>query len=89
MRASQAPGCEPLRSYAPVIIMFDYKVPFNKKVTLKFVGKKGRTSLYVNGKLIQSVKTQMVCPLKTLGAEKTPESFQGILHKAVIKKEKE
>ena len=88
VRASQAPGYEPLRSFSPDIIMFDYKVPFNKKVKLTFVGKKGKTSLYVDGKLIQTVKTQMVCPLKTLGTEKTPESFQGILHKAVIKIEK-
>ena len=87
VRAQQAPGYEPLLSFAPLVIVFNYKVPFNKKVRLTFVGKKDQTSLYVDGKLIETVKKQMVCPLKTLGTDKTPESFQGILYKAVIKNE--
>ncbi|MEN8127240.1 MAG: glycoside hydrolase family 20 protein [Planctomycetota bacterium] len=83
VRAVQAPGFDPLTSHRPDVLMFDYQVPFNQKVTLTFVGKKKKTSLYVDGKLIGSHNIQIVCPLDYLG-DKHNRSFQGILHKAQI-----
>ncbi|MHC5118933.1 MAG: hypothetical protein ACYSOH_02810, partial [Planctomycetota bacterium] len=80
---AQASGFDPLTSYRPDVLMFDYQVPFNKKVTLTFVGGKEKTSLYVDGKFIGSHNIQMVCPLETLG-DKHNRSFQGILHEARI-----
>ena len=84
IRAHQAPLFEPIQSNRPDILVFNYQVPFNQKVTLTFVGEERQTSLYVNGKLIQTIRKQMVCPVEFLGAKASPESFQGILHKAVI-----
>ncbi len=83
VRAHQAPGYEPLQSHRPDVLVFNYQVPFNKKVTLTFVGERRKTSLFVDGKFIQSFNKQMVCPLGCLGSQR-PESFQGILHKAEI-----
>jgi hexosaminidase len=84
VRAKQGPGLSPLTSTKPDVLVFDYQVPFNKKVTLKFVGERRSTSLYVDGKLVGRKRIQMVCPLANLGAKTLPESFQGILHKAKI-----
>jgi hypothetical protein len=84
VRAKNAPGVDPLTSSRPDVLVFNYQVPFNKKVTLKFVGQKRSTSLYVDGKLIETKRTQMVCPLATLGTQAKTESFQGILHAAKI-----
>ncbi|MDH4202215.1 MAG: family 20 glycosylhydrolase [Phycisphaerae bacterium] len=83
VRAVQAPGFDPLTSFRPDGLVFDYTVPFDKKVTLTFVGEERKTSLYVDGKLIGSHNIQMVCPLETLG-DKHKRSFQGILHEAQI-----
>ncbi|MCK5834490.1 MAG: hypothetical protein KAG98_01995, partial [Lentisphaeria bacterium] len=84
VRAHQAPGSEPIYSNSPDLLIFDYKVPYNKKVTLKFVGERRSTSLYVDGKLIGTKNKQTVCPLSNLGSTAMPESFQGILHHAKI-----
>jgi hexosaminidase len=84
VRAKNAPGVDPLTSSRPDVLVFNYQVPFNKKVTLKFVGERRSTSLYVDGKLIETKRIQMVCPLATLGTKSKTESFQGILHKAKI-----
>ena len=78
VRAKQAPGPDPLHSYNPDVIVFDYQVPLKKKVRLTFVGERKRTSLYADGKLVGSSRIQMVCPLDRLGAAR-PESFQGRL----------
>ncbi|KGK00112.1 beta-N-acetylhexosaminidase [Thalassotalea sp. ND16A] len=83
VRAHQAPGYEPLQSYRPEVLVFDYLVPMNQKVTIKLVGEQEKTSLYVDGQFVQAIAKQMVLPLRTLGSLR-PESFQGVLHKAVI-----
>ncbi|MHC5146077.1 MAG: family 20 glycosylhydrolase [Planctomycetota bacterium] len=79
VRAVQAPGFTPLTSFRPDVLIFDYQVPIGEKVDLTFVGEKGKTSLFTNGKLIQSKDIQMVCPLEFLGSPHN-KSFQGILH---------
>ena len=84
VRAHQAPLFEPIQSNRPDVLVFNYQVPLNKKVNLTFVGEERQTSLYVDGKLVETIRTQMVCPLEYLGAKASPESFQGILHKAAI-----
>ncbi len=83
VRAHQAPRYEPIMSNRPDILVFDYQVPMNKKVKITFVGERRKTSLYVDGKFIQSFNKQTVCPVEYLGA-KEPDTFQGILHKAAI-----
>lgn len=85
VRAKQAPNFTPLLSHRPDVLVFDYQVPYNQKVTLTFVGERRKTSLYVDGKLIGSHNIQMVCPLESLGDKHTNRSFQGILHKAEIR----
>ncbi|SHK09132.1 hexosaminidase [Rubritalea squalenifaciens DSM 18772] len=84
VRANQAPGFDPLTSYNPDVIVFPYEVPLNQKVTLTFVGEQKKTSLYVDGKLVSSVNTQMVCPLGQIGADQLPRGFHGTLHKVNI-----
>ena len=84
VRANQAYGHEPITSNSPDILIFDYQVPLHKKVTLTFVGEKKRTSLYVDGKLIQSFNKQMVCPLTRI-ADKLPRGMHATLHEFTIK----
>jgi len=84
VRANQAYGHDPLTAYNPDVLVFDYQVPVGKKVTLTFVGEKRRTSLYVDGKLIQSIGKQMVCPLTRIG-DKLPRSPHATLHSMSIK----
>ncbi len=84
VRANQAYGHEPITSNTPDILIFNYQVPLNKKVTLTFVGEKRRTSLYVDGKLIQSFGKQMVCPLTRIG-DKLPRGPHATLHQFNIK----
>jgi hexosaminidase len=83
VRAVQAPGFDPLTSFRPEVLVFDYPMPFNEKTTLTFVGEKEKTSLYVDGNFIGSYNIQMVCPLEYLG-DTHNRSFQGILHEAKI-----
>lgn len=83
VRAMQAPGFDPLTSYRPDVLVFDYQVPLNKKVILTFVGEKEKTSLYADGKLIGSYDIQMVCPLEYVG-DIHNRSFQGMLHEVEI-----
>ncbi|GAA5494875.1 hypothetical protein Rhal01_01040 [Rubritalea halochordaticola] len=80
VRANQAPGFDALGSYRPDVIVFPYEVPLHQKVTLTFVGEHRKTSLYVDGKLVSSVNTQMVCPLGQIGADQLPRGFHGTLH---------
>ena len=84
VRANQAPGWEPLQSYRPDVLFFDYQMPVGKKVKLTFVGEERRTSLYADGELVGSVNKQMVCPLTRLG-HPLPKGFHGTIHKASIK----
>jgi len=84
VRANQAYGHEPLTSNRPDVLLFDYQVPVGKKVTLTFVGERKRTSLYVDGKLIQRIGKQMVCPLTRLGDD-LPRGVHATLHKFTIK----
>ncbi|MGB0991040.1 MAG: beta-N-acetylhexosaminidase [Akkermansiaceae bacterium] len=84
VRANQAYGHEPITSNNPDILIFDYQVPVGKKVTLTLVGERRRTSLYVDGKLIQSIGKQMVCPLTRIGDE-LPRGPHATLHSLNIK----
>jgi len=84
VRANQAPGWEPIMSYNPDALFFDYQLPVGKKTKLTFVGEEKRTSLYVDGKLVKTVNKQMICPLTRLG-HPLPQGFHGTIHKATIK----
>jgi len=83
VRANQAFGYDPSQAYNPDHLVFNYQVPVGKQVTLTFVGEERKTSLYVDGKLIQTIGKQMVCPLTRLG-DPMPKSFHGTIHKATI-----
>ena len=83
VRANQAYGFDPLTSYNPDVLLFDYQVPVGEKVEITLVGERRKTSLYVNGKLIQSIGKQMVCPLTRLG-DVLPRGMHGTLHSASI-----
>ena len=83
VRANQAPGPRPIDAYNTDIVVFDYQVPRNKKVTLTFVGQMKRTDLYVDGKLVGTSNKQMVCPIERIG-DTYPNGMHGILHNAVI-----
>ncbi len=83
VRAKQAPGPDPLHSFNPDVIVFDYQVPLKKKVRLTFIGERKKTSLYADGRLVGTRRIQMVCPLERLGASR-PESFQGRLLEGAI-----
>jgi hexosaminidase len=85
VRANQAPGCDPLAAHTPYVLVFDYQVPLNRKVTLTFVGEQNKTRLYADGKLVGSVRKQMICPLGRIGAQKRPVGFHGTLHAVEIK----
>lgn len=85
VRANQAPGYDPITSYNPDILVFDYQVPLDQKVKLTFVGEERQTSLYANGKLIATIRKQMVCPLGSIGAQALPHGFHGTLHHAQIR----
>lgn len=84
VRANQAYGHEPITSNKPDILIFDYQVPLDKPVMLTWVGERRRTSLYVDGKLIQSIGKQMVCPLTRIG-DKLPRGPHATLHQFSIK----
>ena len=86
VRANQAYGHEPITSNVPDILVFDYQVPLGKEVTLTFVGEQRRTSLYVDGKFIQSIAKQMVCPLTRVG-DKLPRGPHATLHELRIQSE--
>jgi len=88
VRANQTEGDTPLNSHRPQVIVFDYKLPLNKKVTVKIVGDRKQTSLFVDGKLIGTEKLQMLCPLEYLGSEKE-EPFQGDIYNALVVQNKE
>ena len=83
VRANQAPGFDPITSHNPDILVFDYQVPVGKEVKITFVGERRKTSLYVNGKFIQSINKQMVCPLTRIG-DKLPRGIHATIHKASI-----
>lgn len=84
VRANQAYGHEPITANTPDVLVFDYQVPLNQKVTLTFVGEQKRTSLYADGKLVQSIGKQMVCPLTRIG-DKLPRGPHATLHTFEIK----
>ncbi len=58
--------------------VFDYQLPVNKWGNITIVGEKGKTTLYVNGKFVESFSRQMLCPLDGIGNKKG-ESFIGEL----------
>jgi len=84
VRANQASGYDAITSYRPDILIFNYQVPLHKKVTLTFVGEEKSTTLYVDGKRIQTIKKQMVCPLTRIG-DKLPRGAHATYHKFTIK----
>ncbi|WP_296635647.1 glycoside hydrolase family 20 protein [Polaribacter sp.] len=86
VRANQTPHDSPITSHGPQVIVFDYKVPLNKKVKIKLIGEKGKTSMYVDGKLIGSEKLQMLCPLESLGSTlPETEAFHGTIKNICVK----
>ena len=85
VRANQAPGFDPITSYRPDILVWDYKLPLNQKTKITMVGERRKTSLYVDGKLIGSKNIQTVCPLGNVGDADLPRGFHGVIHEASIK----
>ena len=73
----------PLNSFAPDILVFNYQLPVGKSVKVKLVGEKKKTSLYINGKLIESYNIQSVCPLVNAGSNKE-NVFNGTISKIEI-----
>jgi len=84
VRANQAYGHDPITSNRPDVLIFNYQIPLHKKVKLRLVGERRRTSLYVNGKLVQTIAKQMVCPLTRLG-DKLPRGPHATYHSFSIK----
>ncbi|MEO8415601.1 MAG: family 20 glycosylhydrolase [Ginsengibacter sp.] len=58
--------------------VFDYQLPVNEWENITIVGEEGKTTLYVNGKFVESFSRQMLCPLDAIGNKKG-ESFIGEL----------
>lgn len=85
VRANQAPGFDPITSYRPDVLVWDYQLPLNQQTTITLVGERRKTSLYVGGELIGSKNIQTVCPLGNVGDAELPRGFHGIIHKASIK----
>jgi hexosaminidase len=83
VRANQTAGKTPLTSFKPQIIVFDYQIPMNKKAKIKLVGEKGKTSLYVDGQLVDSENIQMLCPVDYIGVPKG-KTFSGIIKNITI-----
>ena len=73
----------PLNSFSPDILVFNYELPVGKSVKVKLVGERKKTSLYVNGKLIESYNIQSVCPLVNVGSDKE-NVFNGTINKIEI-----
>ncbi|MGQ7869217.1 family 20 glycosylhydrolase [Sunxiuqinia sp. sy24] len=84
VRANSGQAPTPESHVLANIEVFNYQVPLNQKVKLTFVGYQNKTELYVDGKLVDSIKKQMVCPLTNLGGDEYTPSFHGILHEAAI-----
>lgn len=84
VRANQTEGLTPLTSHRPDVIVFDYQLPINQPVEIRILGDREKTSLYVNGKLIETKPLQMLCPLAFVGSDKEPV-FNGIVEDVTIK----
>lgn len=80
VRANQTKGKNALTSHRPQVIVFDYQIPKDKDVTIKILGEKGKTSMFVNGEFIGSKNLQMLCPLEYIGSEED-NVFQGRIKK--------
>ena len=80
VRANMDMGETPLNSRKPDVLVFDYALPVNKTVTIRIIGDKKKTSLYVNGKPAGSYDIQTVCPLKRIGSVKE-DNFNGSIKK--------
>jgi len=63
--------------------IYGEQLPLNQWVTLKVVGERGHTSLYVNGQLVGQHNDQMVCPLAVLGS-RTGNSFVGKIRNITV-----
>ncbi len=84
VRAGRSAAAMPMTSLTHNVIDFGYQVPIGKRVKLTFVGYKGYTELYADGKLVKRVNLQAVCPLKSVGDAKWGTTFHGAIHNAVI-----
>lgn len=58
--------------------IFDYQLPVSEWKSITIVGEKGKTTLFANGKFVESFSRQMLCPLDAIGNKKG-ESFIGEL----------
>ena len=84
VRANKDAGETPIKSLRPYIMVFDCKLPVNKTVEIKIVGKRKRTTVYVDGKQVGSYGKQSLCPLKNYGSE-NGNSFNGVINSIEIK----
>lgn len=84
VRSSRSASAMPMTSLTHVVVDFDYKVPVGKRVKLTFIGYKGYTEFYVDGKLHKRVNLQSVCPLRSVGDAQFGNTFHGAIHSATI-----
>jgi hypothetical protein len=85
VRACGIPGEDPSKSRIAkdVSRVYSEPLPLNEWVTVAIVGLKGRTQVYVNGKLSGEEGKQMICPLATLGS-RTGHSLAGTVRDLTV-----
>ncbi len=83
VRANMDIGDTPIKSHKPDYLVFNYQLPEGETVIAKLVGEKKKTSLYVDGELIESYNIQSVCPIKNIGSDKE-SVFNGVIEKMEI-----
>ncbi|QZT38019.1 family 20 glycosylhydrolase [Halosquirtibacter xylanolyticus] len=70
VRANQNYFHHPLDSHRPDILVYDYQLKPEEWQTIKLIGEKNKTTLFVNGKEIGSYPIQTVCPIHMLGSDR-------------------
>jgi hexosaminidase len=85
VRAAGMPGEDPSKSRMArdVSRVYSEPLPLNEWVSVAIVGLKGRTQVYVNGKLTGDEGKQMLCPLATLGS-RTGHSLNGSIKDLIV-----
>jgi len=86
VRANQTAGPIPLESHKPDILIFNYQLPLDKTVHITLMGEKNKTSLYIEGSLIDTQNTQMICPVEYLGSA-IENVFPGIISQVHIQEQ--
>jgi hexosaminidase len=84
VRAAGNPGEDPSKSHIQDLNrVYSEPLPLNQWVAVAVVGLKGRTQVYLDGKLVGEQGKQMLCPLATLGS-RTGHSMVGSVKDVTI-----